>query len=116
MTLLGPLWRSKQKASYRDDEKADRIPERRRSSCDDEQEEKAYERRRGSYRDSESGKKASDKKGPYHEDESRKKTAQRILRQQKARDNANANALSRLDSTPHFVPEKEGGNVKDWRN
>ena len=90
---------------YRDDEKADRIPERRRSSCDDEQEEKADERRRGSYHDSdlESGRKASDKwKGPYNEDESGEKTAQRILRQQKGRDNANADALSRLDSTPHF--------------
>ena len=36
-------------ASYRDDEKADRILEGR-SSCD-KQEEKAYERKRGSYHD-----------------------------------------------------------------
>ena len=69
----------RRKASYRDDEKADRIPER--SSCDDDQKEKAHGRRRGSHRDSESGKKASNKrKGPYHEDESREKTAQRILK------------------------------------
>ena len=84
---------------YLDDEEADSIPERR-SSCDDEQEEKAYVRR-GSYRDSESGKKASDKgKGPYHEVESRGKTAQRILKRRKGRDNANADALSRLN-LPH---------------
>ena len=35
----------RRKVSYRDDEKAGRIPERRRSSCDDEQQEKAYVRR-----------------------------------------------------------------------
>ena len=34
----------------------------------------------------------------------------------KGRDNANADAFSRLDSTPHLVPEKEGGNIKDWLN
>ena len=69
----------KSKASYRDDEKADRVPERR-SSCDDEQEGKAYVRI-GSYRDSESGKKTSNKrKGPYHEDNSREKTTQKILK------------------------------------
>ena len=82
------------KASYLDDETADKIPERRsscdderkekayeRSSCDDEQKEKAHERRRGSHRDSELGQEASDKrKGSLDEDESREKTAQRILR------------------------------------
>ena len=69
----------RRKALYRDDEKADRIPERR-SSYDDQQEEKACERR-GSYRYCESGKKDSDKrKGPYHEHESKENTGQRILR------------------------------------
>ena len=92
-----------------DDEKADRIPERR-SSCDNEQEEKAHGRRRRSHRDSESGQKASDKrKGPYHEDESREKTAQRILKRWKGRNNANVDTPSRLDSPPYSVPVTEGG-------
>ena len=49
------------------------------------------------------------RKGPYHEDESREKTAQRILRRRKGQDNANADALCGLNSTPYFMPEKEGG-------
>ena len=39
----------------------------------------------------------------------REEIAQRILSRRKGRDNANGDALSRLDSTAHFVPEKEGG-------
>ena len=73
----------RRKASYQDDEKVDRAPERT-SSCDDEQEEKARGRRRASHCDSESGHKASNKeKGPHCEDKSREKIAQRILRQRK---------------------------------
>ena len=72
----------RRKALCQDDEKADRIPERR-SSCD-EREGKAHGRRRGSRRNSESGKEASDKrKGSPHEDESREKIAKRILRRRK---------------------------------
>ena len=44
----------RRKVSYQDDEKADKISERR-SSCDDEQEVKAHGRRKGSHRNSESG-------------------------------------------------------------
>ena len=67
-------------------------------------------RTKTSNRHSESGKKDFDiRKGPYCEDESREKIAQRILRQQKGRYDASANALTRLDLTPHFVPEKMGG-------
>ena len=35
------------------------------------------------------------------------------VQHRRGQDNANADALSRLDTTPHFVPEKEGGNVTD---
>ena len=81
----------RRKASYQDDEKADRNPERR-SSGDDEQEQKAHARRKGSHRDSESGPKTSDKgKGLHHEDESREKAAQWILKRWKGQHNANAN-------------------------
>ena len=87
-------------ASYLDDEKADRIPERI-SSCDDEQEETAYGRRRGSHRDSESGQKTSDKrKRPHQEGESREKTAQWILKRRKGRNHANVDSPP-LDWTQH---------------
>ena len=33
----------------------------------------------------------------------------------KGRDNANADALSHLDYTLHYVPKKEGGDVLDGR-
>ena len=35
------------------------------------------------------------------------------VQHRKGRDNVNADALSQLDLMPHFVPEKEGGNIKD---
>ena len=38
------------------------------------------------------------------------------LSRRKGRDDANADTLSRLDSTPHFVPEEEGGSVEDRGN
>ena len=91
---------TKRKASYQDDETADRISEQR-SSCDDEQEEKSQGRRKGSHSDTESGQKASDKrKGTHHEDESREKTAQKILKRRKGGNNGNADTLP-LDRTRH---------------
>ena len=35
------------------------------------------------------------------------------VQHRRGQDNANADDLSRLDSAPHFVPEREGGSVKD---
>ena len=35
------------------------------------------------------------------------------VQHRRGQDNANADSLSRLDSTPHFMPEREGGSVKD---
>ena len=39
-----------------------------------------------------------------------------MVQHRKGQDNANADALSRLNSMPHFVPEREGGNIKDRYN
>ena len=35
------------------------------------------------------------------------------VQHRKGQDNANADGLSRLDATPHFVPERYAGSVKD---
>ena len=36
-----------------------------------------------------------------------------LVQHGRGQDNANADALSRLDTIPHFVPDEEGGNVTD---